>query len=68
MYGEAIWSSGKRIDTIFNSLRNNIRREAGYQIIKRTLTELPIDTPGGWFAVQQMLNCLVKDELFSKSC
>ena len=34
--------------TVFNSLRNNIRREAGYRNIKRTLLkELPLYSPGG---------------------
>ena len=48
IYGEAFWSSGKRIAAAFNSLRNNIRREAGYRIIKRILLEkFPTENPGG---------------------
>ena len=48
MYGEAIWSCGKRIAAVFNSLRNNIRKEVEYQIIKWTLLkELPLHNPGG---------------------
>ena len=48
MYDEVIWSSGKRIATVFNSLRNIIMRETGYRIIKRTfLKEPPLDNPGG---------------------
>ena len=30
---EVNWTSGKRIATVFNSLRNSIRREGGYQTI-----------------------------------
>ena len=51
MYGEVIWYSGKRIAAVFNSLRNNIKREAGYQSIKWTLLmKLMLDFPGGWVA------------------
>ena len=28
-----IWTRGKRVAAVFNSLRNNIRKEAGYRII-----------------------------------
>ena len=34
MNGEVIWTSGKTIASVFNSLRNNIRGAAGYRIIK----------------------------------
>ena len=37
MNGEVIWTSGKRITAVFNRMRNNIRREAGSQIIKWTI-------------------------------
>ena len=37
----------KRIATVFNSLRNDIRTEAGYRNIKRALLkELQLDNPG----------------------
>ena len=32
MNGDVIWTSGKRIVAVFDSLRNNIKREAGYRI------------------------------------
>ena len=48
MYGKAICFSGKRIAAVLNSLRNNIRGEVGYWIIKRTLLEEPLlDNQGG---------------------
>ena len=51
MYGEVIWTSGKRIVAIFISQHNIIRREVGYRIIKWTLLmELSPDNPGGWVA------------------
>ena len=59
IYGETIWSSGKRITAIFNSHRNNIRREAEYRIIKRTLLkELTIELTMGDR----------ESKLFNKSC
>ena len=42
--GKVIWTSGNIIAAVSNSLRNNIRREAGYRNIKWTLLEeLPPD-------------------------
>ena len=70
MYGEVIWSSGKRIATVFNSLRNNIRREAGYQIIMRTLLKEPqLDNPGDESLVWEIaeLNYLSKTVAISPS-
>ena len=65
MHGEVIWFSDKRIATVVNSLRNNIRREAGYRIIKWTLLkELTPDNPGGWVAGMGDSG----GELFNKSC
>ena len=34
---DVIWTTVKRIAAAFNSVRNNIRREAGYRIFKWTL-------------------------------
>ena len=49
--GEVIWTSDKRIAAVFISLRNNIRRKAGYQIWKwALLIELPPDNPDGQVA------------------
>ena len=68
MYGEVIWSSGKRIAAGFNSLRNNIRREAEYLIIKRTLLEnLLLENPGGRVAGSDLPPERGSD-LFNKSC
>ena len=65
MSGKVIWTSGKRIAAVFNSLQNNIRRKVGYQIIKWTfLMELPPDNPGGWVAGMRDS----EGGLFSKSC
>ena len=47
MNGKVIWTSDKRIAVLFNNLRNNNKREAGYQTIKWTLfKELPSDNLG----------------------
>ena len=48
MNDKVIQTSGKRIAAIFNSLRNNIRREVGYWIIKLTLhMEFRLENPRG---------------------
>ena len=68
MYGEVIWSNGKRITAVLNSLRNNIKGEVGYQIIKRTLLEEPpLDNPGGRVADMGIgkMNCLAKSVVIS---
>ena len=55
----------KRIAAVFNSLRNNIRREAGYRIIKRTLFKVPpLDNLGGRVAGKWDRG----GELFSITC
>ena len=65
MNGEVIWTSCKKIATDFNSLRNNIRKEAGYRIIKWTLVmELQPDNLGGRVAGMEDS----EGELFSKGC
>ena len=64
MYGKVIWSSGKRIASVFNNWKHNIRREAGYRIIKRTLLkEVLLDNPVGRVAGIGDMG----GELFSKS-
>ena len=68
MYGEAIWFSGKRIATVLNSLRNNIRRESGYGTIKRTLLkEFPLHNRDGWVTGirDRGVNCLSKSVTIS---
>ena len=45
--GKVFWTSGKRIAAVFNCLRNNIRRETGYRIIKWIHMDLPPDNPAG---------------------
>ena len=65
MNGKFIWTSGMEIVAVFNSLRNNIRREVVYRIFKWTLLmELLSDNPGG--RVPRIGN--IGGELFSKSC
>ena len=65
MNGEVILTSDKKIVALFNSLRNNIRRGAGYRIINLTLLmELPPDNPVGW--VSSMGDS--GGDLLSKSC
>ena len=58
--GEVIWTSSKKIATIYNSLRNNIRREVGYRIIKLTLFPLDIAADGSLVWETEEVNCLAK--------
>ena len=67
---EVIWTSGKKIAAVLNTLRNNIRREAGYQIIMRTLLKEPqLDNPGDESLVWEIaeLNYLSKTVAISPS-
>ena len=59
MYGETIWASGKKIIAVIN-----IRREAEYRIIKRTLLKkFPLDNLRGRVAGMEDRTA----ELFSES-
>ena len=67
MNGKVIWTSDKRIASVFNSLQNNFRRAAGYQMIKWILLmTFPSDNPGAGGRVAGMGDN--GGELFSKSC
>ena len=57
MNGKVIWTNGKRIAAVFDSLRNNIRTEAGYLTIK-CHKQLPPDNPLVWETAE--VNCLAK--------
>ena len=57
MNGKVIWTSGRKIPAVFDSLRNNIRREEGYGITKWTLLE---ELPPDGLLVWRQRRCLAK--------